>query len=91
MEIKPIRTGADYDAALAELERLMAEGEDTPITGANFQFKIEVCNGHENRRIGWVFAMDPPIIRQTVTMLKARSIGLTTHRCRRVAQDWANR
>lgn len=30
MEIKPIRTEADYDVALAELERLMAEGEDTP-------------------------------------------------------------
>lgn len=30
MEIKPIRTEADYDAALAELETLMDEGEDTP-------------------------------------------------------------
>lgn len=30
MEIKPIRTEADYDAALAELEVLMDEGEDTP-------------------------------------------------------------
>ncbi|HRW08300.1 MAG TPA: helix-turn-helix domain-containing protein [Caldilineaceae bacterium] len=30
MEIKPIRTEADYDVALAELERLMNEGEDTP-------------------------------------------------------------
>jgi HTH-type transcriptional regulator/antitoxin HigA len=29
MEFKPIRTEADYDAALAELERLMDEGEDT--------------------------------------------------------------
>ncbi len=29
MEIKPIRTEADYDAALVELERLMNEGEDT--------------------------------------------------------------
>ena len=29
MELKSIRTEADYDAALAELERLMAEGEDT--------------------------------------------------------------
>ncbi len=30
MELKPIRTEADYDAALAELETLMDEGEDTP-------------------------------------------------------------
>ena len=29
MELKPIRTEAEYDAALVELERLMAEGEDT--------------------------------------------------------------
>ena len=29
MELKPIRTEADYDAALVELERLMAEREDT--------------------------------------------------------------
>lgn len=30
MEIKPIRTEADYEAALAELEWLMNEGEETP-------------------------------------------------------------
>lgn len=30
MEIKPIRTEADYGTALAELEVLMDEGEDTP-------------------------------------------------------------
>ncbi len=29
MDVKPIRTEADYDAALAELEVLMNEGEDT--------------------------------------------------------------
>ena len=29
MELKPIRTEADYDAALVELARWMAEGEDT--------------------------------------------------------------
>ncbi|MEM7129362.1 MAG: helix-turn-helix domain-containing protein [Chloroflexota bacterium] len=30
MDIKPIRNEEDYDAALEELDRLMAEGEDTP-------------------------------------------------------------
>ena len=64
MNIKLIRTEADYDVALTELESLMNEGEDTPyylesrgISRTEFSAQI----GLTNHRLGEILNLRRPL------------------------------
>ena len=54
-EIKPIRTEADYEAALAEVERLWGATSGTP-RGDRLDVLATLIEAYEER----VFPMDPP-------------------------------
>jgi len=55
MEIKPIKTKADYKAALKEIESLMAEEGDTPV-GERLDVLVTLVEAYEDRH----FPMDLP-------------------------------
>ena len=49
MEIKPIKTEADYEAALAEIDRLMGAVSDTP-EGDRLDVLVTLVEAYEARR-----------------------------------------
>jgi len=55
MEIKPIRTKADYRAALKEIETLMAAEDDTP-QGERLDVLVTLVEAYENKH----FRLDLP-------------------------------
>jgi HTH-type transcriptional regulator/antitoxin HigA len=57
MEIKPIRTKADYRAALREIESLMAAGRDTP-EGERLDVLVTLVEAYEGKH----YPLDLPSI-----------------------------
>jgi HTH-type transcriptional regulator/antitoxin HigA len=55
MEIKPIRTGADYERTLREIERLWGSGEGTP-QGDRLDVLATLVEAYEQKH----FPIDPP-------------------------------
>ena len=58
MTIRPIRTETDYDAALAEIDRLMGVGPDTPESD-RLEVLVTLVEKYESVR--WSIAAPDPI------------------------------
>ena len=58
MEIKPIKTKADYRAALKEIEALMAAESDTP-EGERLDVLVTLVEAHENKH--YRFELPDPV------------------------------
>jgi HTH-type transcriptional regulator / antitoxin HigA len=58
MEINPIRTKADYRAALREIESLMAAGRDTP-EGERLDVLVTLVEAYEDRQ--YPLALPDPV------------------------------
>ena len=74
MEIKPIRTKADYRAALKEIEALMSAERDTP-EGERLDVLVTLVEAYENRH----YPLDLP---DPVEAIRLRRSGCAIQLCR---------
>jgi HTH-type transcriptional regulator/antitoxin HigA len=70
-ELKPIRTGADYKAALVEVERLWGAKSGTP-KGARLDLLTTLIDAYEARH----YPMDPPDPIEAI-QFRMEQLGLT--------------
>lgn len=69
MDIKPIKTDADYRAALNEIESLMMAGPDTP-EGEKLDVMVTLIEAYEAKHFRWICLI---LLRQSSSKWNARA------------------